>query len=37
LAIPDQYLRQIAKRGKNEVWVKSQLIDFIIFSKSHFW
>lgn len=32
-----QYLRQIAKRGKNRVWAKSQLIDFTRFSKSFFW
>jgi hypothetical protein len=31
-----QYLRQIAKMGKNGVKAKNQLIDFIGLSKSHF-
>ena len=31
-----QYLRQIAQRGKNQVWVKSQLIDFIRLQKPNF-
>jgi hypothetical protein len=38
LQLPDshQYLRQIAKMGKNGVKAKNQLIDFIGLSKSHF-
>ncbi len=32
-----QYLRQIAKMGKNVVQTKNQLIDFIGLSKTHFW
>jgi hypothetical protein len=32
----NQYLRQIAKIGKNGLQAKNQLIDFIGLSKTHF-